>query len=127
VFDPAGLPPWLRWTAWGVFALLWTIALLATFPVTARDAVLAPSEGFTAGKTLHVLAYALFAMLTAWLPASSSTRWTLLGFVSFHAFATEFLQQFVNRTPSIADIGLDHVGIVLGFVSTWKRWTEASQ
>jgi VanZ family protein len=113
---------WLRWAVWAAFGVAWSAALLTTFPVSARDAVLPTAVGFSAGKLLHVGGYAAFAALTALLPVSRPWRWLLLAFVSLHAFGSEFLQQFVDRTPSLLDVGLDHAGIALGVAVTWPRW-----
>ena len=110
------------WLLWGGFAVLWTAALLTTFPVEARDAVLPEQYGFSAGKALHVAAYAVFAVLTGRLDVPSPWRWALLGFLSLHAAGTECLQRLVDRTPSWADVGLDHLGIALGVALTWRRW-----
>jgi VanZ family protein len=119
-------PPGARWAAWLAFAVLWTLTLLTTFPITARDAVVRDEGvGFTAGKSLHVVGYALFALLTAWLPAPRRVRWGLLAFVAAHAAGTEYLQQFVDRSASLEDVGLDLLGIVLGVALTWRRWLGA--
>jgi VanZ family protein len=114
-------PRW-RWLVWIAFVLLWTTALLTTFPITVRDALLPEDAGFPAGKTLHVVAYAIFTVLSGWVGVPGRRRWLLLAFVSFHAFATEFFQQFVERTPSWADVGLDHVGLVIGLALSWRWW-----
>ena len=49
-------------------------------------------------------------------------RWALLAALSLHAGATEFFQQFVGRGSSLADVGLDHAGLVLGVALSWWRW-----
>src|SRR5207249_10590864 len=97
----------LRWSLWVVYAALWTAALLTQLPLAARDAVLPADFGFPAGKVLHVAAYAVFTILTASLPVALRWRWTLLAFLSLHAMATEYLQQFVDRSGSWRDVGLD--------------------
>lgn len=112
----------LRWSLWLGFTALWTAALLTQLPLFARDAVVSEDIGFSLGKLLHVAAYAVFTSLTALLPLPLRWRWALLGFLSFHAMATEYLQQFVERSGSWLDVGLDHVGIVVGVVVMWKRW-----
>src|SRR5262245_61386413 len=113
------------WVVWAVYAVAWTTALLTTYPLRVRDAVVPADFAFPTGKVLHVLAYAAFAVLSAWVPAPRPGRWALLGFLSLHAFATEFFQQFVGRTASLADVGLDHAGIALGVALTWKRWRDS--
>jgi VanZ family protein len=78
---------------------------------------------FYFSKTLHVAAYSLLAVLTAWLRVPGRFRWLLMFFLAAHATTTEFIQQFVpGRTGRVADIGLDLIGIALGCVVTWKWW-----
>ena len=115
-------PAVARWLLWGAYAGLWSSALLTTAPIKARDAVLPPSLHFWASKGLHVTAYAVFALLTAWLDVRRPWRWGLLGVVSLHALGTEYFQQFVGRTSSWRDVALDHFGIVLGVALSWRRW-----
>ena len=111
-----------RWLVWGGYAVLWSVALLTTFPIRARDAILPQEYAFSSSKILHVAAYAVFALLTAWLDVRPPWRWVLLVVLFLHADATEFFQQFVGRTSSVVDIGLDHIGLVLGVALSWWRW-----
>jgi VanZ family protein len=118
----------IRWLAWCVVLVAWTIALLTTEPVHVAEAVLAPRMLFPASKFLHVSAYALLAVLSGWLQVSFRFRWLLLVFLSLHAAGTEYLQQFVpERVPSLRDVGIDHVGIVLGLAVSWKWWWNARE
>lgn len=112
----------LRWLLWMGYAAVWTVALLTTFPLAVRDAVVPKQYGFSASKTLHVTAYALFTVLTGWLATGRPWRWLLLGVVALHAWTTEYVQQFVGRTGSLRDVGLDHAGIALGLFLGWKLW-----
>jgi VanZ family protein len=114
--------PGPRWGLWALFLTAWTTALLTPHPVRIAQAVL-PGGGFFYGKTLHVLAYAGLTILTAWLGTRGARRWALLGLLSLHGFATEGLQTFVPlRGPSWADVGLDHIGISLGVLLSWRWW-----
>lgn len=106
------------WIAWIVYAIAWTIALLATFPVTARDAVVSEDVGFSMGKALHVAAYSIFVILSSRLAAR---RWLLL-LVILHAPLTEYLQQFTDRTSQLSDVGLDWLGVGIGVLLTWRSW-----
>ncbi len=106
------------WVLWLGYAALWTFALLTPRAVDVRDAVIPEEFGFTAGKALHVAAYAVFAVLSSRLPP----RWLLLGVVVLHAPASEFLQQFTGRTASWEDALIDLVGMALGVAVTWKSW-----
>ena len=111
-----------RWLLWAAYVALWTTALLTTFPLAVRDRIVPAQYGFPASKTLHVAAYAVFTVLTGWLPLSRRWRWGVLGLVALHAWGTEYVQQFVGRTGSLRDVGLDHAGIVLGLLLSWKLW-----
>ncbi len=118
-----GLAPYTRWLVWGTFALAWTVALLTKLPIEMRNSVIQSDElRFSASKLLHMSAYATLVVLTSWLRVGRGWRWALLGLLSVHAMGTEYLQQFVDRTPSWYDVGFDHVGIVVGLACTWKRW-----
>jgi VanZ family protein len=81
---------------------------------------------FSISKTLHVSAYALFAVLSAALPVSARRRWLLIVVMSAHAFLTEFGQVFVeDRHPSLRDVGIDHLGMLLGMALSWKWWRRS--
>jgi hypothetical protein len=84
---------------------------------------------FYFGKSVHVAAYAVFTILSGWLRLPFRYRWFLLLFLSLHAFATEYIQNFVHgdfdwqaRHPSFRDVGLDHLGIAIGVLCTWPWW-----
>jgi VanZ family protein len=123
--DPrAGFGPHFRWLIWWIFAIVWSAALLRPEPVHAAE-VTFPEEGvrYVAGKTLHVGAYAVLAVLSSWLPITRPWRWLLLVVLSAHAMGTEFIQQFVpERTGSWRDVGFDHIGLILGVLVSWKWW-----
>jgi VanZ family protein len=110
----------MRWVLWGGVLLIWTLALLTTRSVHVTQEVVPPSAYFPTVKLAHVGAYAVLAVLSAWLPVGRRVRWLLFLFLSLHAVATEFLQQFVpERSPSWRDIGLDHLGLLLGMAVAW--------
>jgi VanZ family protein len=113
---------------WWVAVALWTAALLTSYPVLLSQQVLPPAAGFPAAKALHVIAYAGLAGLIPWLSVPLGWRWALLAFLSLHAAGTEFLQQFVpHRTGSLTDVAIDHVGLVVGIITTWKGWWRQEQ
>jgi VanZ family protein len=115
--------PVARVVFWWIAVALWTAALLTSYPVQVSQQVLPASTTYPAAKTLHIVAYAGLAGLVPWLAVSLSGRWMLLAFLSLHASGTEFFQQFVPlRTGSWTDVGIDHVGLLLGLVFTWKGW-----
>ncbi len=113
----------ILWCIWILCVGLWTCALLTTFPVHVKDAVLAPATGYDASKLLHVSAYAFLAGFAAWLLPGNRYRWLLILFLSCHAGATEYLQQFVEaRHASLIDVGINHIGIALGLLLTVWKW-----
>jgi VanZ family protein len=117
--------PGRRWLIWGVFLAALTTGLLRPEPVSLADEVLPHEAMFSAFKTVHITAFALLVVLTAWLPVTSRTRWRLLAFVSAYAMVTEYLQNFVpSRTASWMDVGFNHVGIVLGLALSWRVWKK---
>jgi VanZ family protein len=117
------IPASWRWLLWVFFVGVWTAALLTTEPVDVAQAVLPPPIIFPAAKLLHVSAYALLAVLSGWLFLPGRWRWVLLVFMCFHAFGTEFFQQFVpERGPSLWDVGIDHIGIAIGLTISCKWW-----
>jgi VanZ family protein len=125
--DPAvprrPFPCWLRWLIWGGFIVAWTAALLTPHPAELADAVLPAPTRFPAAKSLHVAAYTVLTLLTSCLCVRRGWRWALLAFVSLHAMGTEFFQQFVPlRHGSLQDVGIDHVGILIGVALSWRAW-----
>jgi VanZ family protein len=113
--------PALRWLVWLAFFIAWTVALLVPIPDAPMPVGDGPDLKWLIGKPLHVSAYAFLTILAAWLPIPG--RWWLLIplVLLVHAGATEFLQNFVERTGSVRDVLLDWLGIALGLVITW-RW-----
>lgn len=95
------------------FLTAWTIALLSPVPDQSARRVLGSAFWvFVFGKGLHVSGYAFLTVLggsvRGWRPA-----WVLAGLV-VHGGVTEYFQQFVGRTGSIRDVGLDAAGVLLG-------------
>jgi hypothetical protein len=102
---------------------LWTVALLIPLPHESARRVLGSAERvFAVHKLVHVFAYAFLTILGGLMTRPTWQRWALLGLLSFHGFATEFLQLFVERGASWIDVGIDHVGILLGLAVSWPRW-----
>jgi VanZ family protein len=117
-------PAWL-WMVWGLFLAAWTVALLTTFPVRVQESLIPPEGHFVSSKGLHVGAYAFLTGLIGWLPVRGRWRWLLVAVLSLHGCATEYLQQFVEgRTGCWEDVGIDHIGIVLGLLLTYRWWAE---
>jgi hypothetical protein len=114
-----------RWLVWLIYVAAWTAALLVPVPVHPEETGLKRAEIlFYFSKTVHLSAYALFAVLTAWLHAPRRYRGVLLGFLAAHAAGTEILQALLptGRTGCIADVGLDLVGISIGIALSWRWW-----
>jgi hypothetical protein len=129
--EPALWPPLpvRRWL-WLLYALAWTTALLVPMPVDPPP----PGDGVPArvifGKTVHIMAYAVFTGLAGWMLLPGRFRWLLAGFLVGHGLLTEYLQyltyEFFHRTGKWSDVGLDCIGIVLGIALTWKWWLAPS-
>jgi len=114
----------VRWILWFLYVAAWSAALLTSHPVKVAGSVL-PDDTirFITAKSLHVAAYFVLTVLTAWQRVPRPWMWLLLTFLTFHALATEGLQNFVPlRSGTWADVAIDHIGIVLGLIVTWKWW-----
>ena len=117
---PAGT---LRWLIWVTFVAGWTASLLTPHPVRLAHEVLPEEVQFVSFKSAHVVCYAVMAVLSGWLHVAPPRRWLLLVFLSAHAGLTELLQLYVpGRTASWADVGIDHVGILIGLALTQRWW-----
>lgn len=123
-----GQASWWRWggvllAVWVLLLAAWTVALLTPDPARFANQVLPPQTEFPLSKALHVTAYAVLAGLVGLLRPLGRYRWLLLAVLSLHGMGTEYLQQFVPlRGPSVRDVFIDHVGIALGTLLTWKNW-----
>jgi hypothetical protein len=114
---------WWRPLAWWLCVALWTIGLLSTTPAHVNRQLFPTSVGFSVSKTVHVAVYAFLCTL---IPFLGVRRWPLLVFLSLHACATEYVQQWVpERTGSLRDVGLDHLGLLLGLTLSWRWWLRA--
>ncbi len=115
--------PGLRLALWWLCVAVWTVALLTPQPARVSREVLSAKAGYPASKTLHVAAYALLTGALPWLGLRGGRRWWLVGFLSLHAAGTELIQCWVpDRTGSLTDVGIDHLGILLGLACTWTAW-----
>lgn len=114
-----------RGIIWTVYFVLWTIGLLMPMePVTGETLTLR----FIFAKILHVVAYAGLAALSGWLRLPCRWRWLILFVIMAHAPATELLQLNIQgRTGALRDVGLDHLGIGLGLLFTWKWWSAPDE
>ena len=122
-----------RWVVWVAFLLLWSTALLVPDPVCfllkykPNNVQLTHETTFYMAKSLHVAAYATAAVLTGWLRAPGLWRWALLAFWFLHAVATEVGQLYVpGRSGSPRDVALDHLGLFIGLVLSWRWWRSAA-
>ncbi len=124
-----------RWLVWLLYATAWTAALLAPSPdeyyrafrswlgLPPPPPAAAEMQEFIISKTLHVSAYFVLTLLTAWLQVRRPWRWAMLALLSLHAFGTELGQMLVEtRHPSLRDVGLDHAGIAAGILLSWAWW-----
>lgn len=112
------------------FLIAWTIALLLPVPAQSAERVLGDSFSvFIFGKGVHVAAFAFLTVLggTAAL-FGRNWVWLVPGLVAYGGL-TEILQGFVGRTPRIADVGLDAIGVGLGalVVVGWRWFTRPAR
>jgi VanZ family protein len=123
VSRPSGFS-WLHCLGFALLLVAWTVALLSPVPQAAKEALGGEQAAFWFGKCLHIGTYAFLTIMGGTLRLSRRWRFVLLGLLSLHAFATEFFQQFVGRGASWRDVGLDHIGILLGIAVSWKWWRQ---
>ena len=114
----------VRWILWFLYVAAWSAALLTPHPAMIAGSVI-PDDTlrFITAKSLHVGAYFMLTVLTAWQRVPRPWMWLLLAFPTLHALASEGLQNFIPlRTGTWSDVAIDHVGIALGLIVTWKWW-----
>ena len=115
----------MRWLVWTIFMVGWTIAL--EMPAKIHTGENSPFR-YLIPKATHVVVYGCFAVLSAVVPLPMRFRFLMMFFLMAHANGTEFLQDllepYCHRTGSLADVGYDHIGIVIGVLVSWKWWTR---
>src|SRR5436190_8050 len=84
-----------RWI-WVLYALAWTTALLMPVPLPEHTDPRWAEPLFTFSKSLHIMAYALFTGLGAWMLLPGRYRWLLAIFLFGHAMMTEYLQYLTH-------------------------------
>jgi VanZ family protein len=114
---------WL-WAVWWLGVLVWSVALTTTLPVHIKEAVLpVDPAGIHVAKVLHVTAYAFLAAFAGWLRPKGNWHWLILILLLEHGVVTEWVQGFVpERTSSVNDIVIDHIGVALGVALSWPWW-----
>lgn len=122
-----------RWWIWTIFVVLWTIALEMPVPeptVIPGGEVLVTRKKLFA-KTAHVIVYAGFTVLSAWVPLAPRYRWLMILFVMAHATATELMQEalyeWCHRGGALEDVAFDQLGILIGVALSWKWWMRESE
>lgn len=127
--EPAPQSAWrkrLALMAWILYVLVLSRALLMELPIAPPQDKRRQEELFLFSKTVHVVAYAGFAILSGNLRLPRPYRWGLILIMSLHAMGTEYGQTFLKtRHPSWRDVGLDHIGMLIGLAISWKWWTRA--
>jgi VanZ family protein len=120
-------PRW-RWLIWLVYVTVWTTMLVVPVPDVGNWTLAARIDlKYLVAKTLHIGAYTLLTVLTGWLRPPARWRLLLLFFIMAHATVTELVQLHVpGRTGTLEDVGIDHCGVALGLLVSWRWWSEAS-
>ncbi len=105
--------PWLLALAWA--------ALI--FGLSARPAQDLPTLFFGADKFVHI---ALYAPLGWWLARGFGVGWLAVLVATAYGVSDEWHQSFVpGRMPSLADVGADAVGALLGAWAAMRRSSVA--
>ncbi len=116
--------PWI----FAIYAVAWTIALEVPTPIQIPPDSDYREPLFTFSKGLHICAYALLTILAAWMRLPVWQRGLVFAGIIAHTMMTEYcqhlLKEFCHRTGQWSDVGLDFIGITLGFVLTWKWWLK---
>jgi len=117
-----------RWLLWFAYAAAWTVALVVPVPdvqVLSFGEELIDLRWLFA-KSVHVSAYAVFAILTGLLPVAWRWRLPLLFLLMLHGAGTEWVQEnfTTSRTGSLSDVLWDHLGIAVGCCVSWKWWSR---
>lgn len=108
------------WACWWLLLVLWTIGLLRPEPIQLQHQLISPTLGWIIAKGLHFGVYAVLAFFACLLPSSPSFKLICFIILIGHAFATEFLQQWVKeRTGSLFDVAIDLCGVAVG-LAVWK-------
>jgi VanZ family protein len=123
-------PSVARWLIWLLFVISWSAALEMPFPQQEH----LPGGEFIItykiiiAKSLHLGAYILLTVLSAWVPVKARYRWLMMFFLMVHAWGSEMLQDALKkicfRTGSLEDVGIDVIGIIIGVAISWKWWTR---
>ena len=117
-----------RWGIWTLFVIAWTVALEAPVPIAEPqpDAITEMTFRRFFAKSVHVVVYAVFTVLSAWPRLPIRYRWLMMIFLMLHAIVTEVLQYLLHdwcgRGGNVWDVALDWVGILAGFLIAWKWW-----
>jgi len=113
----------MGWIGWLLFLLIWTALLLRPEPAQIPNSVVPSYWRYPIAKAVHVTAYAIlfawgrYLARTGAIGSKGAISWWPLPLLSLHGFLTEYLQTLVRlRTGSIADVGWDHLGILLGLI-----------
>ncbi len=111
----------LPWPLWLAVFVMWTFMLIAPGNWFPGPVVSSKVGGIGVGKLLHVGAFAVLAGSTGWLRQTRKLR-TLIAFaLILHGGLTELIQTRVPyREGSWRDVGIDTLGVVLGYLTS--RW-----
>ena len=117
----------VRWLIWTTVVIVWSVALELPVPDPGGPAgEFIFTNKYLFAKAVHVACYGVMTVLSAWVPMAGRYRWLMMFFLMGHAWGTEMLQEalhdWCHRGGSLADVGYDIVGIILGVTASWKNW-----
>lgn len=96
-----------------------SIAMLRPEPIQIRNELVPEEAWFHAAKAFHIGGYALLAGLALASYGKTHAILVVTGLLA-HGGLIELIQPHVGRNGSMADVGFDAVGIILGWaMSLW--------
>jgi VanZ family protein len=114
------VPEKLLWAIWLAGFAVWTYLLVVPhewLPAWLRFKVRPGVVVFSWSKVGHACAYATLTAWTYLLPVSRRGWWACVALLSFHGFATEYIQTLVpDRTGCWMDVGIDNTGLLAGLL-----------
>lgn len=111
----------MRWWLWLMALAAWTFLLLMPGYWIPNSPPSVSVGDLSAGKLVHVAAYAILAAAAGWLPGPVLARTLIVAALIAHGALTEWLQSFVPwRMGCWRDFWIDTFSVVAGCLTS--RW-----